>query len=192
MASQMLSRDIDFLRENFIRDKGANRAGKIILRNECASRRGQLWLRCIQICHLGSQSRTLGGEKRRQIDEYFLRENFIRDKGANRAGKIILRNECASGTYTTQVIAESFDVLHAPDGHTQSTNTIHWRRLSTLLEVTGNSVSRCSRAISTSCVRTSSATKELTVQARSFCVTNVAIRKARTRSIGEGFPPCWK
>ncbi|KAJ5943748.1 hypothetical protein N7516_003916 [Penicillium verrucosum] len=40
----------------------------------------------------------------RDID--FLRENFIRDKGANRAGKIILRNECASGTYTTQVIAD--------------------------------------------------------------------------------------
>lgn len=40
----------------------------------------------------------------RDID--FLRDNFIRDKGANRAGKIILRNECASGTYTTQVIAD--------------------------------------------------------------------------------------
>lgn len=40
----------------------------------------------------------------RDID--FLRENFIRDKGANRAGKIILRNECASSTYTTQVIAD--------------------------------------------------------------------------------------
>jgi hypothetical protein len=32
--------------------------------------------------------------------------------------------------------------FHAPDGHTQSTNTIHWRRLSTLLEVTGNSGAR--------------------------------------------------
>ncbi|KAJ5101245.1 hypothetical protein NUU61_003467 [Penicillium alfredii] len=40
----------------------------------------------------------------RDID--LLRDNFIRDKGANRAGKIILRNECASGTYTTQVIAD--------------------------------------------------------------------------------------
>ncbi|KAJ5467897.1 6-phosphofructokinase [Penicillium sp. IBT 31633x] len=40
----------------------------------------------------------------RDID--FLRDNFIRDKGANRAGKIILRNECASSTYTTQVIAD--------------------------------------------------------------------------------------
>ncbi|KAJ6023745.1 hypothetical protein N7540_004542 [Penicillium herquei] len=36
----------------------------------------------------------------------FLRDNFIRDKGANRAGKIILRNECASSTYTTQVVAD--------------------------------------------------------------------------------------
>jgi 6-phosphofructokinase 1 len=38
----------------------------------------------------------------------FLRENFARDKGANRAGKLILRNECASSTYTTQVIADIF------------------------------------------------------------------------------------
>ncbi|PYH42862.1 ATP-dependent 6-phosphofructokinase [Aspergillus saccharolyticus JOP 1030-1] len=36
----------------------------------------------------------------------FLRDSFTRDKGANRAGKIILRNECASNTYTTQVIAD--------------------------------------------------------------------------------------
>ncbi|KAI9376122.1 phosphofructokinase-domain-containing protein [Aspergillus egyptiacus] len=40
----------------------------------------------------------------RDID--FLRENFARDKGANRAGKIIMRNEAASATYTTQVIAD--------------------------------------------------------------------------------------
>ncbi|EAW09063.1 ATP-dependent 6-phosphofructokinase [Aspergillus clavatus NRRL 1] len=38
----------------------------------------------------------------------FLRENFAHDKGANRAGKLILRNECASSTYTTQVIADIF------------------------------------------------------------------------------------
>ncbi|GIJ92567.1 6-phosphofructokinase, alpha subunit [Aspergillus pseudoviridinutans] len=38
----------------------------------------------------------------------FLRENFARDKGANRAGKLILRNESASSTYTTQVIADIF------------------------------------------------------------------------------------
>ncbi|KAJ5652935.1 ATP-dependent 6-phosphofructokinase, partial [Penicillium longicatenatum] len=42
----------------------------------------------------------------RDID--FLRDNFIRDKGANRAGKIILRNECASSTYTTQFVADMF------------------------------------------------------------------------------------
>ncbi|KXG48504.1 Phosphofructokinase [Penicillium griseofulvum] len=61
----------------------------------------------------------------RDID--FLRENFIRDKGANRAGKIILRNECASGTYTTQVIADMikeeakgrFESRSAVPGHFQ-------------------------------------------------------------------------
>ena len=40
----------------------------------------------------------------RDID--FLRENFKNDKGASRAGKIILRNERASDTYTTQFIAD--------------------------------------------------------------------------------------
>ncbi|KAL2826306.1 phosphofructokinase-domain-containing protein [Aspergillus cavernicola] len=40
----------------------------------------------------------------RDID--FLRDNFARDKGANRAGKIVMRNECASSTYTTQFIAD--------------------------------------------------------------------------------------
>ncbi|KAL4875227.1 phosphofructokinase-domain-containing protein [Aspergillus karnatakaensis] len=40
----------------------------------------------------------------RDID--YLRDNFARDKGANRAGKIIMRNESASSTYTTQVIAD--------------------------------------------------------------------------------------
>lgn len=39
-------------------------------------------------------------------DIEFLRENFKNDKGASRAGKIILRNERASATYTTQVIAD--------------------------------------------------------------------------------------
>ena len=39
-----------------------------------------------------------------------LRENFANDKGASRAGKIILRNEKASDTYTTQFIA---DMIHA-------------------------------------------------------------------------------
>ncbi|OJJ36092.1 hypothetical protein ASPWEDRAFT_109997 [Aspergillus wentii DTO 134E9] len=42
----------------------------------------------------------------RDID--FLRDNFAKDKGANRAGKLILRNECASNTYGTQVIADIF------------------------------------------------------------------------------------
>jgi 6-phosphofructokinase 1 len=39
-------------------------------------------------------------------DIEFMRENFKNDQGASRAGKIILRNERASGTYTTQVIAD--------------------------------------------------------------------------------------
>ncbi|OAP55221.1 6-phosphofructokinase [Fonsecaea erecta] len=39
-------------------------------------------------------------------DIEFLRENFKNDQGASRAGKIILRNERASTTYTTQVIAD--------------------------------------------------------------------------------------
>ncbi|KAJ9317731.1 hypothetical protein DTO271D3_1829 [Paecilomyces variotii] len=39
-------------------------------------------------------------------DITFLRHNFSHDKGANRAGKIILRNECASKTYTTQFVAD--------------------------------------------------------------------------------------
>ncbi|OKL62420.1 ATP-dependent 6-phosphofructokinase [Talaromyces atroroseus] len=39
-------------------------------------------------------------------DIEFLRANFASDRGANRAGKIILRNETASQTYTTQVIAD--------------------------------------------------------------------------------------
>ena len=40
----------------------------------------------------------------RDID--YLRENFSNDRGASRAGKIILRNETVSNTYTTQVIAD--------------------------------------------------------------------------------------
>lgn len=39
-------------------------------------------------------------------DIEFLRENFKHDKGASRAGKIILRNELASDVYTTQVVAD--------------------------------------------------------------------------------------
>jgi 6-phosphofructokinase 1 len=40
----------------------------------------------------------------RDID--FLRDNFAKDQGANRAGKIILRNESSSKTYSTQFIAD--------------------------------------------------------------------------------------
>src|SRR5690348_12636506 len=39
-------------------------------------------------------------------DIEFMRENFKNDQGASRAGKIILRNERASATYTTQFIAD--------------------------------------------------------------------------------------
>ncbi|PGH31892.1 6-phosphofructokinase [[Emmonsia] crescens] len=39
-------------------------------------------------------------------DIEYLRHNFATDRGASHAGKIILRNEHASGTYTTQVIAD--------------------------------------------------------------------------------------
>ncbi|KAJ9606089.1 6-phosphofructokinase, alpha subunit [Cladophialophora chaetospira] len=39
-------------------------------------------------------------------DIEFMRESFKNDQGASRAGKIILRNEKASATYTTQVIAD--------------------------------------------------------------------------------------
>jgi 6-phosphofructokinase 1 len=39
-------------------------------------------------------------------DIEFLRENFKNDRGASRAGKIILNNERASETYKTQVIAD--------------------------------------------------------------------------------------
>ncbi|KAK5943430.1 6-phosphofructokinase, alpha subunit [Knufia obscura] len=39
-------------------------------------------------------------------DIEFLRESFQHDRGASRAGKIILRNELASDTYTTQAVAD--------------------------------------------------------------------------------------
>ncbi|KAL2367618.1 6-phosphofructokinase [Blastomyces gilchristii SLH14081] len=39
-------------------------------------------------------------------DIEYLRHNFSTDRGASHAGKIILRNEHASATYTTQVIAD--------------------------------------------------------------------------------------
>lgn len=57
----------------------------------------------------------------------FLRENFANDRGASRAGKIILCNEKASETYTTQVIANMikeeaqgrFEAKSAVPGHYQ-------------------------------------------------------------------------
>lgn len=60
-------------------------------------------------------------------DIEFLRENFKNDKGSSRAGKIILRNEKASNTYTTQVIADMiaeeaqgrFECKAAVPGHYQ-------------------------------------------------------------------------
>jgi 6-phosphofructokinase 1 len=42
-------------------------------------------------------------------DIEFLRENFKKDTGASRAGKIILRNEQASKVYTTQIIADMIE-----------------------------------------------------------------------------------
>ncbi|OLL22139.1 ATP-dependent 6-phosphofructokinase [Neolecta irregularis DAH-3] len=61
----------------------------------------------------------------RDIDH--LREGFVSDKGMNRAGKLILRNERASATYTTEVIAsiirdeakDRFDSRTAVPGHAQ-------------------------------------------------------------------------
>lgn len=44
--------------------------------------------------------------KKLSQDIDFLRDSFAKDRGTNRAGKIILRNECASDTYTTQTIAD--------------------------------------------------------------------------------------
>lgn len=56
-----------------------------------------------------------------------LREEFAKDKGQNRAGKLILRNEKASKTYTTEVIANmirdeahgKFESRFAVPGHVQ-------------------------------------------------------------------------
>ena len=60
-------------------------------------------------------------------DIEFLRGNFKTDKGASRAGKIILRNEQASKTYTTQIISDMireeangrFESRSANPGHFQ-------------------------------------------------------------------------
>ena len=56
-----------------------------------------------------------------------LKEQFAKDKGANRSGKIILRNEKASKVYTTEIIADiireesggRFDSRFAVPGHVQ-------------------------------------------------------------------------
>ncbi|KAG8626261.1 hypothetical protein KVT40_005206 [Elsinoe batatas] len=60
-------------------------------------------------------------------DILFLKQQFAKDKGANRSGKIILRNEKASKTYTTEIIANiireesggRFDARFAVPGHVQ-------------------------------------------------------------------------
>ena len=60
-------------------------------------------------------------------DIEYLRESFRNDQGASRAGKIILRNEKASDTYSTQVIADMikeeargrFESRSAVPGHYQ-------------------------------------------------------------------------
>lgn len=65
----------------------------------------------------------------RDIDH--LREVFKKDKGQNRAGKIILVNEKASKTYTVQIIADmiaeagngKFESRHGVPGHFQQGTT---------------------------------------------------------------------
>ncbi|TKA23328.1 ATP-dependent 6-phosphofructokinase [Salinomyces thailandicus] len=64
-------------------------------------------------------------------DIKFLKEQFARDQGAARSGKIILRNEKASKTYTTEVVANiikeesrgKFDCRFAVPGHVQQGGT---------------------------------------------------------------------
>jgi len=66
-----------------------------------------------------------------QSDIEHLRESFANDKGMNRAGKLILRNERASKTYTTQLIADiireeargRFESRTAIPGHVQQGGT---------------------------------------------------------------------
>ncbi|KAI5299161.1 6-phosphofructokinase, alpha subunit, partial [Ascosphaera pollenicola] len=60
-------------------------------------------------------------------DIKYLRHNFSLDRGANHAGKLILRNECASETYTTDRVANiiktegggHFETRSAVPGHFQ-------------------------------------------------------------------------
>ncbi|KAI9709728.1 MAG: 6-phosphofructokinase, alpha subunit [Bogoriella megaspora] len=64
-------------------------------------------------------------------DIQWLRDSFAKDRGQNRAGKIILRNEKASSTYTTQIIADMikeeahgrFESRCAVPGHVQQGGT---------------------------------------------------------------------
>ncbi|RPB15676.1 6-phosphofructokinase [Morchella conica CCBAS932] len=66
-----------------------------------------------------------------QNDIGHLRESFANDKGMNRAGKLILRNEKASKTYTTEIIADMireeangrFESRTAIPGHVQQGGT---------------------------------------------------------------------
>lgn len=64
-------------------------------------------------------------------DIKFLKEQFAKDKGASRSGKIILRNEKASKTYSTEIVANiikeesggRFDCRFAVPGHVQQGGT---------------------------------------------------------------------
>lgn len=64
-------------------------------------------------------------------DIKFLKDQFAKDKGSVRSGKIILRNEKASKTYTTEVISNiikeesggKFDCRFAVPGHVQQGGT---------------------------------------------------------------------
>ncbi|KAI5818812.1 phosphofructokinase-domain-containing protein [Pyronema omphalodes] len=66
-----------------------------------------------------------------QNDINYLRQSFAADRGMNRAGKLILRNERASKTYTTQLIADiireeargRFESRTAVPGHVQQGGT---------------------------------------------------------------------
>ena len=66
-----------------------------------------------------------------QQDVRHLREQFAKDAGQNRAGKLILRNEKASKTYTTEMVAEiiheeangRFEAKYAVPGHVQQGGT---------------------------------------------------------------------
>lgn len=66
-----------------------------------------------------------------QTDIAHLRQSFANDKGMNRAGKLIIRNERASKTYTTEIIANiireeahgRFEARTAIPGHVQQGGT---------------------------------------------------------------------